>query len=153
MKRIRKVSHSLPSGAGFTLAELLVAAAIASLAILVLVGVLRKGIEISETTQHRQRARAIIDSCFESPTYQCGNFMNIPADQATVIIDPRPTGNLTGILTIAINPSTHPTPLSPVNDQVRNDVACKTVTMTVTWEEPQGQESVMLEKTLTKLDF
>ena len=96
----------LPHTAGFTLAELIVAAAIGSLAILVLVGVLRKGIEISETTQHRQRARAIIDSCLESPRFQCGNFVNMASSPAaTVIIDPRSAGaddDLTGTLAITV---------------------------------------------------
>ena len=68
MKKKKEIHHPPASFAGFTLAELIVAATIGSLAILILVGVLRKGIEISETTQHCQRARAIIDSCYESPT-------------------------------------------------------------------------------------
>ena len=141
---------------GFTLAELIVAAAIGSLAILVLVGVLRKGIEISETTQHRQRARAIIDSCFESPRYQCDNFVNIASSAATsVIIDPRSAGaadDLMGTLTITVT-SGVATPQSQSGVAQRDNVAFKRIAMVVSWSEEQGTETVSLAKSVTNLDF
>jgi hypothetical protein len=149
--------HNRPCIAGFTLAELIVAGAIGSLAILVLVGVLRKGIEMSETTQHRQRARAIIDSCLESPQFQCNNFTNIPASvSAGVIIDPRSAGttdNLTGTLTIAVTPGVNTTPLSPGGNAARDNVSFKRIALAVSWNEEQGTETVSLEKTVTNLDF
>jgi hypothetical protein len=146
-----------PRIAGFTLAELIVAAAIGSLAILVLVGVLRKGIEISETTQHRQRARAIIDSCLESPAYQCDNFTNSASLPATgVIIDPRSAGatdDLRGTLTITVTPGVNTTPIGSSGVAARDDVSFKRIVLAVSWHEEQGTETVSLEKTITNLDF
>jgi hypothetical protein len=146
-----------PRIAGFTLAELIVAGAIGSLAILVLVGVLRKGIEISETTQHRQRARAIIDSCLESPQFQSDNFVNIASSPAAgVIIDPRLAGatdDITGTLTISVASGVNTTPLSPSGTAARDNVSFKRIALTVSWNEEQGTETVSLEKTVTNLDF
>lgn len=144
---------------GFTLAELIVAAAIASLAILILVAVLRKGTEISDTTKHRQRARAIIDSCFESPTYQYDrvSYINMPVfHSATVVIDPRSSGagdDLTGTLTITVTAGVNTTPQSPTGEAKRDNVAFKRIVMTVAWSEPQGPQSVTIEKTVTSLDL
>jgi hypothetical protein len=146
-----------PRVAGMTLAELIVAAAIGSLVILVLVGVLRKGIEISETTQHRQRARAIIDSCLESPRLQCDNFVNIASTPAaTVIIDPRsagPADDLTGTLTITVTPGVNTTPVISSGTTQRDNVAFKRIALVVSWNEEQGPETVSVEKSVTNLDF
>jgi hypothetical protein len=156
--RNRKPHRIRPRAPGFTLAELIVAGAIGSLAILVLVGVLRKGIEISETSQHRQRARAIIDSCLESPTYQCNNFVNIAAPPAAtgVIIDPRSAGaadDLTGALAITVTPGVNTTPVISSGVAARDNVAFKRIAMKVSWLEPEGRDSVLIEKSVTNLDF
>jgi hypothetical protein len=142
------------SAYGISLAELIVAGAIGSLAILVLVGVLRKGLEIAETTQHRQRARAIIDSCFESSRYQRDNFVNMPAfDSVAVLIDPRSGTSLYGSLTVSVIAGVHTTPLISSGIAARDNVSYKRIEATVAWREQQGAETVALQKTLTALDF
>jgi type II secretory pathway pseudopilin PulG len=144
MKRCTQFKHD----GGFTLVELIVSAGIIALVVSVLVGVLRKGTEISFTSVHRQRARAIIDSCFENPDYQSGNYANIPARSGGVVIDPRTPNSLMGTLIITV---ANGSPISPQTGQTT--VEYKVVTMSVSWAELQNQETVSLVKYIAKLDL
>lgn len=145
-RRTRK--FRLPGGCrGYTLAELLVAVAIFSVTIAGIVAVLRKGIETTVTDTHRKRARTIIDSCFESASYQPANYAGMAAVNRAVLIDARnegsPSDDLSGTLTIS------------VTDQTDNSrapaVAYKQVRATVQWTEPEGGQSLVLDKWVTAL--
>src|SRR3989339_2192014 len=91
---------------GYSLAELLVAVAIISIAVVVIAAVLRKGAEITTTDGHRSRARALIDSTFESAPYQRRNFDAMANLSRSVLIDPRNEGSsgddLSGTLTVTV---------------------------------------------------
>ena len=139
---------------GYTLVELIVAAAIIASTVLVLAGVVRQGNGITALGQHRLRARAIIDSCFESPAYHFSNYVNVMSVNATrVAIDDRVGRNgndtLSGTLTVTVAMDTNKTAL--VGNTPSDRVEFKRVTMAVIWAEPSGNESVTLEKLITKL--
>lgn len=152
-------SRASPSASGFTLAELIVAAGVTALTILALVGVVRKGTEITYVNQHRQRARAVIDSCFECPAYSFRNYDNLPGANGTpVLIDERDKSSaaddLPGTLNILVSiHDTNKTPLPNPIDPARDYVEYKTVTMTVSWQEPgiAQLQSVALRKFITRL--
>lgn len=153
----RKAAHIsfVKSCRGFTLAELITAAGIIALTVFVLVGVLRKGNEISISTQHRQRARAIIDSCFESARLQYDNYVNLSgSDSASVLIDPRtesnPGDDLFGSLRIVVALDTNKTALT--GQTTIDMVEYKRITISVTWNETQGSQTITVEKMVTKLD-
>jgi prepilin-type N-terminal cleavage/methylation domain-containing protein len=114
---------------GFSLVELIAASAIIALTILVLVGVLRKGRDISASTMHRQRARAIIDSCFESPSYSFHNYSTIPTKtRFPVLIESRLNNPIGGFLDIDTVPGSRTTTTG-------DPVVCKRVYMSVSWKE------------------
>jgi prepilin-type N-terminal cleavage/methylation domain-containing protein len=140
--------------AGYTLVELLVASAIVACTVLVLAGVIRQGNEISIIGQHRLRARAIIDSCFESPAYHFKNYDAVPVvNGAAAVIDntvgKSGTAALLGTLTVTVAVDTNRT--ATTGTTLADKVEFKRVTMTVAWLDGSGNESVVLEKLLTRL--
>lgn len=139
---------------GFTLVELIVSAGIIALTVFVLVGVMRKGNEITANNIHRQKARAIIDSCFESPAYHFSNYANMPQLTGTsgnVVIDPRTPNPLKGTLSISVSDSLKDKPPLTIDNTM---VAYKVVKMTVFWNEsPSRRDTVELSKWVTKLDL
>jgi hypothetical protein len=136
---------------GFSLVELLIASAICVLTIIAVVMVLRKGGETLVTTQHRQRARAIIDSCFEVPAYQYTNYAAIVPTPTPVgvVIDSRMVPPLAGTLTTLIGPEVTGNPALVNAAQVNY----KPIVITVKWQESgsAASDSVMLEKRISKI--
>jgi type II secretory pathway pseudopilin PulG len=132
---------------GYSLAELLVAVAIFSLTILAIVAVLRKGSELTVTDLHRKRAQALVDSCFESGSYQGSNYANLAGASRAVLIDPRNESNsgddLSGALTITVAVDT--------NKASGTNIEYKRVTASVQWTEPEGAQTITLQKYLTAL--
>lgn len=138
--------RGLKGAGGYSLAELLIAVSIFSITIIALVGVLRKGSEISTTDGHRKRARALIDSCFESASYQPANYANLAAVSRAVLVDPRGNGtadDLAGTLRITVTPGT--------DNSSGTAIPFTRVTISVTWPEPEGSQAISLEKVLTNL--
>jgi type II secretory pathway pseudopilin PulG len=132
---------------GYSLAELIVAAAIVTLTVVALAVVLRKGSEITVTDVHEKRARSVIDSCFESPAYDYRNYGVLPAVNRSVVVDPRDPSDagddLVGNLTITVEVDT--------SSSAGTDVEYKKVTVQVDWQEPEGPRSITMEKRLTDL--
>ena len=130
----------------YSLAELLVAVGIFSVTVLAIASVLRTGSEINITDVHRQRARSIVDSCLESPSYSPQQYGAIAPANAVILIDPRAAGNsddLTGnlIITVAVD----------TNKANAAYVEYKRVNVSVQWNEPEGAQSVTMEKYLTSI--
>ena len=65
---------------GFSLVEILVAAAVVCLAVFAVVAVVRKGQEQMWVEKHRRVARAMIDTILEAPKYSPGNYASILKD-------------------------------------------------------------------------
>jgi prepilin-type N-terminal cleavage/methylation domain-containing protein len=132
---------------GFTLVEIIVAIVIVSVAIVAIISISRKGREIDIDSLHNRRARTIIDSCFESSSYQYANAVNFVAVNRAVLIDPRRAGatdDLIGTLTITLTPTTTAA-ASGIN------VPSTKLLATITWQEPEGQQSIALEKLVPQL--
>ncbi|MBD3316627.1 MAG: prepilin-type N-terminal cleavage/methylation domain-containing protein, partial [Chitinivibrionales bacterium] len=126
---------------GFTLIETLTSATVFSIAVVALVAVVRTGRQLEITDLHRRRARAIVDSCFEDSVYNFLNYDDIPPIAAnagsTVVIDPRvpadPDDDLPGTLWVDISILTSP-------------LEHKKLVASVRWREPEGMDTVRLEK-------
>jgi len=134
---------------GFTLVEILVSSAIIVLITMLTVALLRKSHELDMAYIHHRRARTLIDSCFEDISYHYSNYQTFSAvENMPVIIDVRdketPDDDLTGNLTVSV-------------DEITLDAASfttfnyKRLIGTVTWNEPEGQQSISLTKFLTRL--
>jgi prepilin-type N-terminal cleavage/methylation domain-containing protein len=134
-----------PGNNGFSLVELLVAAAVFSLAIVSVVSMVRKAAELDMLNRHRRAAHSIIERTIESGTYQQANFNNLVAGPTTttipnVTIDADLPTPLKGTLTITVNVS-NPTWSGIAVPQAR-------VTFSVQWTE-YGQtspETMSIEK-------
>ena len=127
---------------GFTIVETLVAAIILAVAILGVVTVTRKSHEMDRGFVHRQRARTIIDSCFEDYEYSYYNYaalQNVAGD--TVIIETRsaPHSNLKGILAISVG-------TAQVAETGGAGLPYNSIVAKVTWNEPEGPDSVVITK-------
>jgi hypothetical protein len=132
---------------GFSLIEILVSSLIITLSVIALVTVIRKGSELVITESHRKRARSVIDSCFESPSYHYSNYWGLANVNRSVLIDPRDAGidgdDLMGSLAIKV-----------AVDTVKaggTNVPAKKVIISVSWKEPEGLQSIILEKHITKI--
>lgn len=148
---MREAFYPLKRKSGFSLAELIVSAAIITFTIIVLVTILRKGNEVTSASRHRERARALIDSSFESSAYHYTNYTNLIGETRTVLIDPRnesdPADNLTGTLRISVEVGS-----STAGGGVYSNIEFKRVSMSVSWLEVGGRaDTVALEKLITKI--
>jgi prepilin-type N-terminal cleavage/methylation domain-containing protein len=147
MNRIRKAAASFRGARGFSLAELLVSVAIFSITVVAIVSVLRTGNELSTTDGHRKRARAVMDSCFESASYQPSNYSNLASVARAVLIDARDPGDagddLTGSLRITVAVVT--------DNSTGIQVEYKRVNLSVSWQEPEAVQTLTLEKIITDI--
>jgi prepilin-type N-terminal cleavage/methylation domain-containing protein len=136
----------LKSCRGFTLTEVVVSAVVVGVAIAAVVATMRKSREIDVTFIHHHRARVIIDSCFESAQYSCENYSSIPTvSGASVLIDNRSGGlQLTGTLNISVA-------LDSTVGTGNTTVLSKKCSATVSWLEPEGTQSVSLNKMVPSL--
>jgi prepilin-type N-terminal cleavage/methylation domain-containing protein len=144
-------SPGLNRPSGFTLVELLVASAVIVVAIAAMIAMVRKGMELSTTDGHRRTARAIIASRFESGPFNYSNYLNlIPGawPPIQVIIDSHGEGvadDLNGTLTTVVG---NETTVPGANDI---QIPYKNIAMTVAWQEPEGAETVVIEKRLAQV--
>lgn len=78
---------------GFSIIEVLISAAILSIAVTAIVTVVRKGRDIQMADKHRREARAILNARFEN-MYADGSYESIQVGTShdSVIIDERPEG-------------------------------------------------------------
>jgi Tfp pilus assembly protein PilV len=90
------------SNSGFTLVEVLVAAAVTAIAIISTIAMVRKADELNGLERHRQTAHALINGMIETVTYQIVNYNNLTAGTTvkSVVIDSR--SGISGTLTITI---------------------------------------------------
>jgi type II secretory pathway pseudopilin PulG len=137
---------SIRSRHGFTLVELLVASTLLIIAIVSIVTIVRKGAEIEVADRHRRTARSVIKSQFESATYSRANYATMANLTQAVVIDPRNAGpgdDLSGTLTITVSaPQT-------IAAASATTITFRAVSATVTWTEPEGQQTVSLIKDVT----
>jgi prepilin-type N-terminal cleavage/methylation domain-containing protein len=135
--------------AGFSLVEVLVAAAIVSFSLISVVGFVRKGNVNIALDKHRRTARGIVERTLEQPTYQPENYKNLvtiasPAPIDTIIDK---SANLHGKLSVAVSDSVRPT-YGGITTTYR------AVTATVAWLEAGpgvDSEKVSMQKWLTNI--
>lgn len=129
---------------GYSLVEVLVAAAVVAVALVSVVAFVRKGQEMIALEKHRAMARGIIGRTLEKSQYLPDNYDKLPAQPAaavttTVVLDP--ATNLRGVLTLSVG-----------NEQTTatGAVPYRVVTAAVTWTEPGGNnEAVSIAKWLS----
>jgi type II secretory pathway pseudopilin PulG len=138
----------LRNAGGFSLVEILVAAIILSLAIMALVAAGRKSHEFDITYQHHRVARDLITAALESSAYQYTNYDNMTDSKRQVIIDERDpadkTDDLAATLVIIVSPEKK-TPGGGVGSPA---VIYKDITATITWQEPEGSQTVTVVKSV-----
>jgi hypothetical protein len=136
-----------PAKNGFSLVEALVAAALLSLSIIMIVAVIKNGRAIDINDLHRRQARAIINGVLGSPHYDYTNYVYLHANpgtksDSTVTLDPRDGSSpLTGALKIQ-------TIVVPSGGTIPFDVV--KIIITVTWQEPEFPDSIVIEKWVTE---
>lgn len=135
----------LGSNRGFSIIEILISAAILSVAIIAIVTIVRKGRDIQIADKHRQEARAILNARFES-IYGNGSYGSIqPGTSDTiVVIDERPEGvPLTGVLTSTV---------VQVNVDVSGTrIPTRQVTLSLVWDDFESEsDTITMEKWLCR---
>jgi prepilin-type N-terminal cleavage/methylation domain-containing protein len=125
---------------GYTLVEILVAAVIIAIAIVAMIAVMRKGLDIELNDMHRRNARAVICGKMESRYYSNANYGSLTAGTVTEndTLDSKPV--VVGTLTTTI---TGPT-LKVNNNGV--DVSYKTISMWMRWAEKKFNDTLKIEK-------
>ena len=131
MKQPPTMKPSLSGNRGFSIVEVLTAAAILSISLIAIVAIVRKGTDIQMSVQHRQAARLILTSRLEE-RYGAGTYNMITAGTSVdtgIVIDPRSGTPLTGTLTTQITNSN----FSPDGSTI--SIPFRQVTLSLSWEE------------------
>ncbi|MBN1130855.1 MAG: prepilin-type N-terminal cleavage/methylation domain-containing protein [Chitinispirillaceae bacterium] len=115
---------------GFTLVELLVAAAVISLSLFATVAMVRKGQEVIALDKHYRTAHGIVQRTLENPRYQPENYANLtaPANQSVPI-----DNTIQGTLSVVIG-----------NEQALingTSLPHRVITATVTWRELNSNQN------------
>lgn len=137
------------SNRGYSLIEILVAAAIIGISLIAVVAFVRKGQEMISIDKHRRVARGMIERTLEDLQYQPENYSNLPAQPAApviddMIIDAETTPNIHGTLVVSVGNEQ-----ATVNGKT---VPHRAVTATVTWTEIDGKcDTVSITKWLTNV--
>jgi prepilin-type N-terminal cleavage/methylation domain-containing protein len=131
---------------GYTLIEILVAATIIAIAIVAIISVIRKGLDIELNDMHRRSARAVICGKMESRMYSNTNYDNLNAGTVTEndTLDTKPV--VVGVLTTTI---TGPT-LKVTNNGI--DVSYKTISMWMRWAEKNFNDTLKIEKWVSNVN-
>ncbi len=134
---------------GYSLVELMVSATIIALLAIAVVSMVRKSNHLRSEDAHRRRARAIIDSCFESRSYHYSNYVDLSGDTLSVIIDEREK--------YSTEDDHRGTLIVTVSDEKKMSgsdgivIPYKEVSMLVRWLEPEGPVIMNLTKWITQL--
>lgn len=141
--------------AGFTLVEILVAASLLSIAIVAIVGMVRKAWDIEMDNLHRRQARTLIVNQLESQKYDYTSYSALynecptpHTDTTIVTIDPRGGNPLTGKLIIQLTRDAGLT-ITATNGGAKA-IPRVIVNMTVQWEEPGYTDQVSIEKWISE---
>ncbi|MBD3321344.1 MAG: prepilin-type N-terminal cleavage/methylation domain-containing protein [Chitinivibrionales bacterium] len=136
---------------GFTLVEILIAASIFSVGIVGFAALVAKGRELDVGDRHRRLARYLIDSCFEDTSYHFSNYANLETlenDYERILDERRP--DTTGdelVCTVQVEVE-GPLQISAYNTF---NVYYKRLIISSRWREPEGMDSIVLEKWLTEV--
>jgi prepilin-type N-terminal cleavage/methylation domain-containing protein len=132
-----------PSNRGFSLIEVLVAAAVITLSLVAVVAFVRKGQETIALQKHRAMARGIIQQQLEKPPFQPDYYNTLTTITApaaiNVIIDSEITPNIVGQLTISISGET----TQITGGVTNNDAPHRVITGTVIWTEVDGNKDTV----------
>ena len=137
---------------GFTLLEVMVASVIVVISIAAVVAMVRKGQELTSDDGHRRIARSLITTKLESSTYDYTNYGNLSAGSTidTVVIDTRgttaKTDDIKGVRTITVGAEQTITGTSSIS------VPYKVLTLRVTWQEPEGMDTVQIQKQIAQAE-
>jgi len=140
------------SRGGFTLIEVMIASVIVIISIAAVVAMVRKGQELSSDDGHRRIARSLITTKLESSTYDYTNYGNLADTSITdsVVIDTRGTATTTdelkGVRTITVGNE------QTVAGTAGITVPYKLLTFRVIWREPEGMDSVQIQKQIAQAE-
>ncbi|MBF0431190.1 MAG: hypothetical protein HQK83_07935 [Fibrobacteria bacterium] len=134
------------SQAGTSLVEIMVSAVILGIVILAIISMIQKGRELDVSSDHRRQARALIHAAFEQDEFKIANY-NAISDTTTsrtdsVQLDPDESTPLTGVLSISVSAAN----VMTVNS---TQVPYKDITMTLTWNEPEGPDTVQVMRRIS----
>jgi prepilin-type N-terminal cleavage/methylation domain-containing protein len=134
---------------GYSLVEILVAAAIIGISLVAVVAFIRKGQEMISIDKHRMVARGIVERTLEDMRFQPESYNTLPAAPVSpttsdVIIDADITPNIHGSLVVAIGNEQ-----ATVNGKT---APYRAISATVTWTELGGKcDTVSIAKWLTNV--
>jgi prepilin-type N-terminal cleavage/methylation domain-containing protein len=139
------------TNAGFSLVEVLVAAAVIAISLFMVAGFVRNSQKLISLDRHHRMARAIMRNALETAQFQPENYYSLatgcPTAGQSVVIDAGRTPNLTGILKVCIKDEVTTT---PTNTGI--PVPYRKIVDTVSWTEPDaGTQTVNGEKWLTNV--
>lgn len=145
MNRKNKKLHSK----GFTLVELMVAAAIAILCITSVVAMLMKGREINTGDKYRRYSRALVISEFEDPQYHYSQYATIKTligtTTETVTIDKRGSyGDIQGTMTKIIGAE------ATISASGGANLPYIPITISIHWTTSDGSDTLTLTKFITE---
>ena len=130
----------------------MVASVIVVISIAAVVAMVRKGQELTSDDGHRRIARSLITTKLESSTYDYTNYGNLSAGSTidTVVIDTRgttaKTDDIKGVRTITVGAEQTITGTSSIS------VPYKVLTLRVTWQEPEGMDTVQIQKQIAQAE-
>jgi prepilin-type N-terminal cleavage/methylation domain-containing protein len=131
-------------GDGFTLVEVLVAAAVLVIIIAAAIAALRKGVELEVSDNHRREARTLLHAVLERDfDYRNYATVNICDSIYNDTLD-RGSGLLADVRTVVTMDSTM---------YSGQNISLKKVIITVSWQEPAADnESIRMEKWLARIN-
>ncbi len=126
------MNHYPNNNRGFSIVEVIAAAAILSIALIAIVAIIRTGTDIQVSVQHRQAARLILTSRLEERYgAESYNTLSTGTTNDSVTIDQRTgnllRGNLATVIRLDSISLSSPVPIRPAT--------YKEVTLTLTWQE------------------
>jgi type II secretory pathway pseudopilin PulG len=134
---------------GFSLVEVLVAAAMVALSLVSVVAFVRKGQDQVAVDRHRRMARAVVERTLEDPAYDMSNYLNLVTTDLLRTnldtIDWKTTPPLTGNLRVKISDSVTQAVVTGSSFSYRK------VTVTMSWNEHinSNPDTIRCEKRVT----
>lgn len=128
---------------GYTLVEVLVASTIIAISVISLVLLLRKGREIETVSIHRRAAHRIADSLLEMPRFTPTgyNLLGPSNDSFQTVLQERSGGDVIASVRTSIG-----------NEATCSGVPCKKIHLNISWEEPEGAESLAIARWMAKAE-
>jgi len=125
---------SIKDQSGFTIIEVLVAAAVVSFSVIGTVAIVRKSQEMISQDKNRRAARGFIVKTLEQPTFEPENYAALATSTATQSVAINAAAGINGTLTTAISDEkTQSGAVDPYGTAI--NIPYREITVTVKWNE------------------